>query len=95
MEIAYNCLTKFNKFNQIHLGIGLFQGLRYSLNKVFKKLIFITGERSMISTLKKLKSTLLGLTVMMLVPSISAHAYDLTMPGLLVRLTQQSHQVFQ
>ncbi len=35
----------------------------------------------MISTIKKLKSTLLGLTVMMLVPSISAHAYDLTMPG--------------
>ena len=35
----------------------------------------------MISTIKKIKSTLLGLTVMMLVPSISAHAYDLTMPG--------------
>ncbi len=35
----------------------------------------------MISTIKKLKSTLLGLTVMMLVPSISAHAYDINMPG--------------
>jgi hypothetical protein len=45
------------------------------------KLIFITGERSMISTIKKLKSTLIGLTVMMLVPSISAHAYDINMPG--------------
>jgi hypothetical protein len=35
----------------------------------------------MISTIKKLKSALLGLVVVMFVPSISAHAYDLNMPG--------------
>ena len=35
----------------------------------------------MISTIKKLKSTLLGLVVIMFVPSISAHAYDINMPG--------------
>ena len=35
----------------------------------------------MISTTKKLKSTLLGLVVIMFVPSISAHAYDINMPG--------------
>ena len=35
----------------------------------------------MISTIKKLKSALIGLVVVMLVPSISAHAYDINMPG--------------
>ena len=35
----------------------------------------------MISTIKKLKSTLLGLVVIMFVPSIGAHAYDINMPG--------------
>ena len=35
----------------------------------------------MISTIKKLKSTLLGLVVVMFVPSIGAHAYDINLPG--------------
>ena len=44
-------------------------------------MIFITGEKSMISTIKKIKSILTGLVLIMFVPSFSVQAADINMPG--------------